>query len=459
MLEPKSNFRKTQRSAFSLLGDWRLVLYNLAIVVLAPFFLFRKVMRHFSKKTAYEFLRQRWTIPIQGGENDDKDALHVVFVSTGFGEKHTTEQLTAALREARPDVRTTWATKADATVDNIRETNPMQAVTYMPFDFMPSVAWWLKKLDPDVVVSVEKLWVPNILWCSRRWGASVIVVSGRRGRFAGGGAKGSVWRCINHWTLQAYNIICLQSEIEREKLAAVLPVESDTRVTGIIKITRSATTRPTFEELARWVQTYNPSSLPIIVAGSTTHQLEEEFVLDAFMKVRAATPCLLLLAPRRLHRCDEVASLLTARDLTVVRRSDFGVQSTHAPTLPDVLLLDSMGELSSVYSFAEAAFVGGTLQGAGHNVFEPLEWGAPVCFGPGDGTVPITQALAEAADVGFRISSPNEMAQIWTRALQDSAWRDAVRKRCRVVIAEQRSALEANLQAILEVVDEAAKQR
>gem|GEM_PF-1275042 len=444
----------TRHSLLPLLTDRNLVLYNLAIIVLGPMFLLRKIKRHFSKKTAYEFLRHRWTIPVEGGEKDDPNALHVVFVSTGFGEKHTTEQLTAALKEVRPNVRTTWAVKADATVENIRQTSPDQSVTYMPFDFMPSVALWLKKLRPDVVVSVEKLWVPNIIWCSRRWGAPVVVVSGRRGRFAGGGAKGSVWRNINHWTLCGYNIMGLQSEIEIERLKAVLPEEVDTRITGIIKISRSAAVRPTFEELAAWLESRNPQKLPIIVAGSTTFEGEEKFVLEAFEKTRAQVPCLLLLAPRRLHRVDEVQQIIESRGLKVGRRSEYPSQITSSAQ-PDVLLLDSMGELSSSYSFGQASFVGGTLQGPGHNVFEPLEWGVSVCYGPGDGkTVPITQTLAEEAGVGFRVHTPEEMAQKWTRALQDVAWRESLREKCEQIMEEQRQALQQNLKVIVEMIDQ-----
>lgn len=454
---------KRGRSALRPLTDWRLLLYNGAIVLFAPLFLLRKIRRHFSKRTAYEFLWQRWTIPIQGGEEDDPEAIHVAFVSTGFGEKHTTEQLTAALKELRPNVRTTWAVKADLTVENIRETAPAQAVTYMPFDFLPSVLWWLKRVEPDVVVSVEKLWTANINWCSKLWGAPTLVVSGRSGRYAGRGVKGAIWRGINRWTLRAYEIICLQSETEKQWLAPALPPEVETRITGTIKITRPPSERPTFEELASWVEECNRENLPILAAGSTTDREEEEFVLDAFEKVNSSWPCLLLLAPRRLHRVNELLELLRARGVNVAQRSSFPVQSTFQEagegSSPKVLLLDSMGELSSSYRFAEAAFVGGTLRGQGHNVIEPLEWGTPVFYGAGNGDIPPGQALADEAGAGFRVSSSDELAAQWQKVLEETGWREELRERCHRVVAEQKQALEENLKAIVEVVDWVAAEK
>lgn len=458
-----NNLQPKRRSTLRLLTNWRLLLYNAVIVVFAPLFLLRKIRRHFSKKTAYEFLWPRWIIPVHGGENDDPKAVHVVFVSTGFGEKHTTEQLTAALKEIRPNVRTTWAVKADLTVENIRENHPDQAVTYMPFDFLPSVMWWLKRLEPDVVVSVEKLWTANINWCSNLWGAPTLVVSGRSGRYAGRGTKGAIWRGINRWTLRAYEVLCLQSEAEKEWLAPVLPEEVDTRITGMIKITRSSTASPTLPELTEWIAKYNKKKLPVLAAGSTTDAEEEEFVLDAFENVRAQQPCLLLLAPRRLHRAEELLKTLRKRGLNAVRRSEFQAQSTlqgaSTENMPEVLLLDSMGELSSSYSFAEAAFVGGTLRGQGHNVIEPLEWGVPVFYGPGNGNIPPGQALADAAGVGFRVRSSADLAEHWQRVLKESSWREELRGRCQQVLAEQKQALEENLKAIVEVVDRVYKER
>lgn len=451
---PRRNFARVLR----VFVNWRLSLYNFAIIAFAPFFLVRKLRRFFFKKTSYEFARARWEIPVYGGQNDDANALHVVFMSIGLGEQHATEQLDAALKKVRPNLRTTWAAKAQDAVENIRSTHPHQAVTFIPFDFSPSVARWLCKLQPDVVVSVEKLWIPNIVWGAKLWGAPVVIVSGRAGRFAGHGLKGALWRNINRWTLRACEIVCLQSEAEKNWIAHVLPPAADLRITGTIKAGGNSEVKPNSQALRTWIEAHNSARAPIFAAGSTTHREEEEWVLDAFDEARQSAPCALLLAPRRLHRVDEVLELLRERGLNVVRKSEFSIEdsraaSTHDHAQADVFLLDTMGELAAAYEFCIAAFVGGTLQGQGHNIMEPLEWGVPVFFGPGKGPTAATQMLAQNAGAGFRVTSALELGEGWQRILQDSSWRETLCARCGEVIAQEQRGLEANLAAIVEIVD------
>jgi len=435
-----------------LLKNGPLFFYNLSIVVFSPYFLGRKLLRVFTKKTSVEFLKERWTIPLMGAEIPDSKAIHVVFVATGFGEKYTSEQLTAALREVRPDVRVTWAVKDDVAVRDVLKEYPAQPVTFMPYDFLPSVATWLGKLQPDVVVSVEKLWIPNIAWASKIWGAVVVVVCGRRGHYRDKGLRRKLWFGVNSWTLRGFDTICLQSETEKKRLQSVLPQSSAVRITGAIKISRRQGARAVSGVLTRWMETQNPAKLPLLVAGSTTSAEEEALVLDAFEITRSETPCALLLAPRHLHRVDEVLAILRARNFSVNRRSEFHDDEKARPA--DVYLLDTMGELSIAYGFGEAAFVGGTIAGAGHNVIEPVEWNVPVFFGSGaEKSGSAVQELALEHDAGFRVRDAQELGAGWARVLRDAAWRETLRANCREVIEDQKRALEANLQAIVEAID------
>lgn len=259
--------RKPKKNVGRLLLDGPLFFYNLAIVVFSPYFLARKILRIFTKKTSVEFLRERWTIPVMGAEHADSPAVHVVFVATGFGEKYTSEQLTAALQEVRPDVRVTWAVKDDVTVRVILKEYPSQAVTFMPYDFYPSVARWLEKLQPDVVVSVEKLWIPNIAWASKIWGAAVVVVCGRRGHYRDKGLRRKLWFAVNSWTLRGFDTICLQSENEKNRLESVLPDSPEVRITGAIKISRRQGERSVAGVLARWIENSKPAAMAISGRG------------------------------------------------------------------------------------------------------------------------------------------------------------------------------------------------
>jgi 3-deoxy-D-manno-octulosonic-acid transferase len=154
----------------------------------------------------------------------------------------------------------------------------------------------------------------------------------------------------------------------------------------------------------------------------------------------------LLLAPRKLKRVDEIVELIRARGLIVSRR-------TQPVPGADVFILDTLGELSLAYQFSVAAFVGGTLDGVGHNVIEPLVWGIPVAYGAGAGKSSPAQRTCEKAGVGFRVQSSEELAAHWVSVLRDEKLRSRLREQSTQLLEAQRGALERNVAAILELID------
>ncbi len=126
---------------------------------------------------------------------------------------------------------------------------------------------------------------------------------------------------------------------------------------------------------------------PVIVAGSTLEG-EEAMLLNAFRAVRERyAQAMLILAPRHPERFDSVVALLSSSELPYRRRSQWSdvplMPSEGMSGAPGVLLLDSIGELASIYEFAGLAFIGGSLvPEGGHNVLEPAYFGVPILVGP-----------------------------------------------------------------------------
>ena len=119
---------------------------------------------------------------------------------------------------------------------------------------------------------------------------------------------------------------------------------------------------------------------PVIIAASTLKG-EEEPVLEAFQRIRATmTNALLIIAPRKPERFDEVERLARRAGWNVARRSELRVD---AEPRHDVVVLDTIGELAQLYQIATVVFVGGSLVDAGgHNILEPAVFGKPIVFGP-----------------------------------------------------------------------------
>jgi 3-deoxy-D-manno-octulosonic-acid transferase len=116
------------------------------------------------------------------------------------------------------------------------------------------------------------------------------------------------------------------------------------------------------------------------VAGSTRPG-EEQILLSHFNTItQDQDTCVFIIAPRHLDRISEVEKIVSEHNIDFTRRSRV---DTSTIIHSGIILLDTMGELSQIYSFADVAFVGGSLVPlGGHNPLEPAMWGVPVLFGP-----------------------------------------------------------------------------
>jgi len=162
-----------------------------------------------------------------------------------------------------------------------------------------------------------------------------------------------------------------------------------------------------------------------------------------------------VLAPRHPERFKPVASLLDQSGVSWVRRSDW---KTHPPDprnplrLGQVLLLDTIGELASVYSLAAVAFVGGSLVPAGgHNPLEPAQFGVPIVMGPDYANFrAITEDLI--AHQAIRIAAGEQLTAALIDLLGNPAEAKATGERARHVFEQQAGATARSVQAIQHIL-------
>jgi len=274
----------------------------------------------------------------------------------------------------------------------------------------------MKTTEPDVLIMVEKFRVPIFVHAARKFGADVVLVSGRlKARLA----IPVISTLYFKWLFGAYRTVFLQNEQHMKLIRPLIKQRTKAVVTGDIKFDLSHI--PIAPEKAaavdRWIKSVG--DVPILAVGSTDCCEEERFVLDAYMAVRKKHDVRLMLAPRRLSRLDEVIETLESFGLSVSLRSKM-----EGPA--DVYVLDTLGELSYTYKFAIAAYVGGSLLGMGHNVIEPLEWGIPVSYGPNRGNFGSIQESCERAGVGTRIGQSSQLAIHWIGVLDSPESREQI---------------------------------
>lgn len=266
----------------------------------------------------------------------------------------------------------------------------VDALIYFPFDLPNVVEGVLAKLNPSVFVMVEsELW-PNVLHLARARGVKTIVVNGRVSDRAFPKTK-FLWP-IYRWMLSNVDLVCAQSELDAERFRFLGACADCVRVSGNSKFDETpAKLLPA--EAAMWRQEFGFTDEDEVLLVGSTHEGEEDLVLTVFDHLRFSHPRLqLILAPRHPDRGDRVHQLVREHGYDVYRRShvlaarEAGEElaaPTAGPTVR-VAIIDTVGELASLYGCADLVIVGGSLvKGlSGHNILEPIAQGRLTLFGP-----------------------------------------------------------------------------
>lgn len=254
----------------------------------------------------------------------------------------------------------------------LRELGASATVFYAPLDHPSAVKRVLSRIRPAALLLFEtEIW-PNTIRLAHRSGASVAIVNGRISDRSF--PRYLVIRRLLAPVFADIDCFLMQSPQDAERIRAMGAPPSKVRTMPNLKWQK---TRPEGSEPAAWREVLGvPESSKVFVAGSTCAG-EEEMILDAFDEIRKEVPGIrMVLAPRKPARFREVEQMLAGRGV------DFAVRS-HGGSGAVVTLLDTIGELRSVYSIADVVFVGGSLVDAGgHNLLEPAAWAKPVVFGP-----------------------------------------------------------------------------
>ena len=298
--------------------------------------------------------------------------IHAVSV----GEVLAISRLVESLRQDFDAVYVSTTTMTGQTL--ARERFGEQSVFYFPLDLALAIRPYLRALRPQLVVLAETEFWPNFLRLACASGARVAVVNARISDRSLPGYRRQHW--LFRRVLRNVGLFVAQTEEDAARLRQIGAAAERVQVGGNLKYDVRAADAPGAEAIRRTLRDVR-EQVPreqVIVAGSTVEG-EEEMVLAAFREVRARFPrAVLILAPRHPERFPAVAALLERSGIPWARRSD-RTQSFSG----GVFLLDTIGELASVYALGSIAFVGGSLvPRGGHNILEPAQHGVAVLTGP-----------------------------------------------------------------------------
>ena len=315
-------------------------------------------------------------------------------------------------------------------------------IRFLPYDTPGSVRRFLERSRPRIAVIMEtELW-PNLFRECERRAIPVVLASARL-------SEKSVARYRRFGRLFAgvftKNVtVAAQSVPDAERFISIGAAAGQTRAIGNVKFDLGLDAG--IIEAGEILRAAYGASRPVWVAGST-HAGEEEQLLDAHALLQAHRPdALLLLAPRHKDRFAAVADLLTRRGIRFARRSGM---ARGLPIDTEVLLVDTMGELTALYASADVAFVGGSLTAVGgHNLLEPAALGLPVLTGPSHENSKEIALLLLRRGAALQVENALDLAALLQGLLDDHAERRRIGVIGKDIVESNRGSVERLLALI-----------
>ena len=398
--------------------------------------------------------------------------IHAVSV----GEALSSVTLARRLKEAYPHRPLIISTTTITGQTLARERMPFaDAVIYFPLDWAFCVRRALNAVRPSVVLVLEtEIW-PNFLRETGRRKIPVLFLSGRISdrSFARYQSYlrvfGFFLRPFLKSALSNASAFLMQSEKDADRVKALGAPSDRVHFSGNLKYDLEL---PAPTPLSNWfaAEIKRSGRSPVIVAGSVV-ATEEPHALIAFGTLQGEYPkALLVLAPRKPECFDSAAEFIDESHRKFIRRSNLAIpkpgqsQGNSPPdnsTIPadvTVLLLDSIGELASLYGLADAAFVGGSLvTSGGHNILEPAAFGKIPVFGPSMENFAEIASRFVAAEAAIQVESPEDVGVAWIELFRDPERMKKMGETAQRLVGGSRGAADRALAEIAKHLDGAVR--
>lgn len=369
--------------------------------------------------------------------------VHAVSVGEVLAVSELVRELRRRFPKYRVVVSTTTATGQRLAKNHFGE----DSVFYFPLDFKFAIRPYFSALRPQLVVLAETEFWPNFLRVAHLSGARVAVVNARISDRSWPGYRR--FRGILKRVLRNVDLFLAQTGEDASRLRDIGAPAERVQVSGNLKFDVTVPAPPAVVASLR--STFQQAGAgPVVICGSTVEG-EEGLLLRAFENVLASHPrAVMILAPRRPERFPEVAQLLEQLGVRFWRRSLWSGDAIAG----GVFLVDTIGELASLYGLADVAFVGGSLvPGGGHNIIEPAQHGVPIMVGNHTENFRDIVSLFQSQDA-VRVVGAAEFPLVLMDLLSNEAERVALGRRGAETLRSQMGATEKTLQALEHLLEQ-----
>jgi len=377
------------------------------------------------------------------------------------GEVLSAHPLVKELRLARPSITLIFSASTKTGEELARNVMAKEVDLFIPFplDIFSVARKFINLIAADLFVLVETDFWPNFIHTINRKGTPAILVNGRISQKSF--ARYQRFRFIFLPMFKIFKFISMQTESDAKKMID-LGVNAD-RVKALGNLKYDAV----LPDMVGWDQEQRPTSFyrqqfgispekVVWIAGST-HPGEEVAILTAYKRLSLLFPDLfLVVAPRDVERGREVKEIADKLGLTVRLRTA-PLQDEEFPGAP-LLILDTMGELSRMYSFCNIAFIGGSLvPDGGHNPLEPAAFAKPILFGPYmDDFTEIASDLLEK-DAAIVCHDEDDIFEVMKKLLVNHSIQKQMGKDAQALVIQHRGVTKRHIEIIQFIIDSKQK--
>jgi 3-deoxy-D-manno-octulosonic-acid transferase len=369
--------------------------------------------------------------------------------AVSVGEVVAASAVIATLRQKFPTHRVLISTTTSTGQKLAAQRFGAENVFYYPLDFAFAIRPYLAALRPELIVVAETEFWPNFFRLAKRSGARIAVINCRiSDRSLPGYKRFRYWlpKLLGK-TLGHVDLFLAQTDEDHRRLIEIGAPEAKVSVVGNLKFDVLPPTPPPIVASLR--ESFDRSGAgPILVCGSTLED-EEGSLLSAFHNILANYPkAVMVLAPRHPERFDEVAELVEKLGFRMLRRSLWSGE----PLTGAVFLVDTIGELATLYSLATVAFVGGSLvPRGGHNILEPALHGVAIVTGNHyENFRDVVNFFASRKAV--RIVGLAELPLVFMELIENAGDRATLGRNALAALESQRGATERTVTALLKLM-------
>ncbi|MBU1627691.1 3-deoxy-D-manno-octulosonic acid transferase [bacterium] len=377
------------------------------------------------------------------------------FHAVSVGEVVALEILLKKFHEKFSDYKILISTITNTGNERAKKIIEADFVIYFPLDLSIITRKIASKIKPELFVIIEtEIW-PNIIRSMKELNCKIALANGRISDKSFGGYKKLRFFLKN--VLNNFDLLCMQNEEYKERIITMGANPENVKVPGNIK----------FDLLPEPIKNENMQNIymnflipdnSFILTAASTHYPEEDIVLTIYRELKKKFPELfLVLAPRHPERRGEVEKICKSKNLDYVLRSAVKNRTDRKIlNRNQILILDTIGELISIYAISEVVFMGKSLTkpGGGHNILEPVAFSKPVIWGKYMSNFREIENILLKNDAGIKVVDSKELEYQLTRILESKQLRTDLGKKAFDVLQANKGSTDKTLDLISELIQQ-----